>query len=400
MLIIPGANRIATFTDPYGRSSLLVGGNEGLRHFNVREATSRSAPGTLISSNALFKQPSSLRVAQDQDQVTVWSLSQLGELGYMRTTLANFRNGVAGITTSLLPKGQVSSYSAAVSAPKKPISGSQLAPAGPVSQTLVTNDNSGNLNVLQQASDTGLWDAHPLYLADTAKALEVSSYSFTMQGFENNKKVANAGLITISASAQTDAIVNGKNMTLATDPTDYKLDASGELSVIVSTASLSAQSLTISGLKSSNGTSMSFSSFTYDPSAKVIDALSKITSKETLMGAKTKSGNLVDPSLSTGDQDAAVTAISQMVQVSKDIRSGAQTATSSTKSAANDFWHYCRQKATEAGSWIVKKLGQTIHGPHVHFFVLTLLDRRGLELHSHSCRRYGQLCIGYAREGW
>ena len=385
LLTVIGASRIATFTDAYGRSSLLVGGNEGLRHFNVREATSKSAAGTLISTNGLFKQPSSLRVAQDQDQVTVWSLSQVGELGYMRSSLAAFRTGSPGITTSLLPQGRVSSYSVAVSAPKKPISGSQLAPAGPVSQTLVTNDNLGNLNVLQQSSDTGLWDARPLYLADSAKTLEISSYSISIQAFGDNKSVVKDGSITISASAQTDAIVNGKNMTLTTESTNYKLDVSGELSLIISTASLSAQSLTVSALKKSDGTPISLSSFTYDPSAKVMDALSKITSKENLMGAKTKSGNLVDPSLSPGDQQAAVDAISQMVQVSRDIRSGAQKATSSVKSTTNDFWHYCKEKATEAGSWIMKVIGQIKYWLRSPLCKLTLFYRWGLEFHSHTC---------------
>lgn len=161
-----------------------------------------------------------------------------------------------------------------------------------------------------------------------------------MQAFDNNKRLLKDGLITISVSAQTDAIVNGMNMTLTTDPTNYKLDVSEELSIIVSTVSLSAQSITVAALKASDGTAMSLSSFTYDPTAKVIDALSKITSKDALLGAKTKTGNLVDPSLSPGDQAAAVSAISQMVQASREIRSGARKATNTANSTANDFWHY------------------------------------------------------------
>ena len=363
-----GATSITTFSDAYGRSSLLVGSPMGLHHFNVREATSSTAMGRIISSYSILRQPHTIRAVQNQDQITVWSLTQAGELGYMKTSQANFLQGTAGITASLLPPGQVNGFSASVSVPA----------TGKISQIVVTNDTAGNLSVFLQPSDTQLWTTQPLYSASTSSVMEVDCYLTTIQAHDSTGKALQGGFATISMSAQTNAIVSGKNMTLYADSTDYSLDATGELAITIPTQGIAAPAITVSSLKSSGDTSMSFQPVTFYPMAKPLNSLRQLVMSNGLASAKTQAGiALIGPSTAAEDLQTATDAIFNMTTVANNLRTGMVNvpgpATPKNTTPVEEAWNWVKKEAKSASSWFVTQIG-------------LLRPTHFVEIHSHTYR--------------
>ncbi|KAG8529029.1 uncharacterized protein KY384_006719 [Bacidia gigantensis] len=288
-LINAGASSIATITDRFGRSSLLVGCTAGLQFFTCSQATDRTQTGTLLTSDPLFCSPSILRIAQDQDSVVIWSLSGQKTLGYTAVSASAMGSGTP---CPVLPSTSFTGFSACVSSPSP-----QSGPA--ISQTLIANDTVGNLSLLQQFSDSKLWRSQPFYVAASADVMAVPSYTITISTTTGvaNTSTSNGNII-MSASSSNNVICNGSAATLTTAPTAYPLDDAGQLHLIVATDSIAAQTLTLSGLKDAQGKDLSVGTTYVDPSRKIIKALSQFQTGDDLTAALTQK---LHPPLAPGD---------------------------------------------------------------------------------------------------
>ena len=186
--------------------------------------------GKLIREQPMFQSLKSLLVAEDRSAVSVWFTNKHEELEYLRGTDADLQHGIASL---LVPQGQASSFAACISSPDLP-TGSNTR------QLLITNDTQGNLLLLEQSSDIGLWRKTPLYAPSSAVCTEVSSYTITIKASDTRQEPISRGWVLISAASTVSAIVNGRNVLVTQAAEWYETDSKGSLDFIIPTDSLGA----------------------------------------------------------------------------------------------------------------------------------------------------------------
>ena len=323
----------------------------GLYAFRGTATDKNSDPILVFSWHAILQRSQVLKIVQDGDALTFWSLSGDGDLGYVRTSRNNI--GASRAAVLVLPKGQVSSgFSACISCPA----------AGPMSQTLVTNDSSGNLTILQQFTDTGFWQSEPFYYASAAQNVAIPSYNVTVRGFDLKGNVIHPGsTVFVQASACVNAMINGKRVTLTTEGSSWPLDDAGEISILIATQNISCQALSFSQLKDSSGLDLGLTPVTFDPSLKVIDAFhNAINAHDDLSTAKTQSGALLFDGPHKPSDDDLIKASGMF----KDLHKASQMLREQTDlpvapdNIIGEIWHYCKEKAFDVVDWGLNEIGK------------------------------------------
>ncbi|KAH0836030.1 hypothetical protein FOPE_04183 [Fonsecaea pedrosoi] len=284
----PRATAIASYTDKNQQSGLLVGTPKGLYTISAQDCINSTDLHTLIAEDSFFKAPARISVAQDGPSLTVWGLSRDGQLGYLTTDSANIERAHQSGAV-LLGKQSSASFSASISQ-RSP--GAKL---NVITQTVISNDSQGNLTLLAQSQDTGIWRSEPFGIAHYTKTIEVQSYAVRVSiKDEKNLPISN-GEVCVVASSDTTAYVNGRtyNITSDLEGTWLPLDSAGLLSMIMATNMISGRSFRVVQITDNqkNDVEMADRTVRIDPSLKVVRNLcSKLGSDADLSSLKTQSG--------------------------------------------------------------------------------------------------------------
>lgn len=334
----------------------------------------------LISSDSKIHGCNALRVVQDENVLAIWFTSSNEELGYIRTTMSVVESRSIPAPVLLLPSGKASSFAPLITRPTANNSHN-------VWQMLVSNDKYGNLTLLEQASDLGLWRTRPFYYNDEENNYEVQSYSMTIKAFNaDGSPVTDASVRVASASAVT-GILNGRDVTLTYGGNWYQADSEGVLNFIIPTKTIGTQILTITGLKNSEGEMIREDRVVFDPSKKSMDRLGEklasFKSVDDLKKAKTQNGAPLfdaDNMPSNEDLKNGLASLKELhsayARLPSDGSSGADTpaaaptaGTLEPVAGSTDFledvgdmfmdaWNWVKQAVKDAKDWVVETSGK------------------------------------------
>ncbi|SCV36830.1 uncharacterized protein FFB14_06274 [Fusarium fujikuroi] len=280
-----GARCIASLSNNKGYGGLLIAASDGIRYLTVSDATSRDRLGKLIFTDEILKNLRHLHLCQDQNNVAIWFRNNKDELGYIRTKDDSVAE--ASVCSLLLSPGLSSSFSAAITAPN-----SYTGQA--VRQMVVSNDQSGNLMLIEQTADIGLWRKTPFYQPSSNEPTPLKSYTITMKARDDKGNSLSSGSVRVSASSSISIILNGRNHLLTTVPMWLDCDPAGNLDFIIPNDSLGSQKLIIDQVRCDQGKILPFTRTEYDASAKPMQLLDQklegIKSLDQFKNLKTQSG--------------------------------------------------------------------------------------------------------------
>ncbi|KAL2414163.1 hypothetical protein ABEF95_004464 [Exophiala dermatitidis] len=360
----PKATAIASYTDKDQRSGLLTGTPNGLFTISADDCIQSTKSHTLISSDSFFNAPSGLSVAQDGPYLTIWGLSQDGQLGYLTTDSANIEKEQKPGAV-LLGKQSSSSFSPSISQP------SPEAKLSTVTQIVISTDFQGKLTLLVQNQDSGIWRSELFGIADYNKTVEIQSYAVTLT-IRNEKSIPIVhGEVCVVASSDTTADVNGRtyNITSDLDGTWLPMDTSGQVSMSVATNMISGRSFRVVQVRDNQKSDVELADRTVkiDPSLKVVHTLcSKLGGDTDLGSLKTQSGqNLWSESEKPKHEDlkAARECFKSMNQARSDIlnptssrRADLGTALADLGNLTMDAFHHVKDTINHAVDWVVEKV--------------------------------------------
>jgi hypothetical protein len=344
---------MATMADKRGQTQLFVSGQEGIFGYTVRGALDKNYDPTALCSDILFQQCQRLVCIQDGDQYNFWALSRDGTLGYQP---CNNRLGVMwGQYVLVLPPGQTSTgFTVAVSCPDSGYQG----------QTLVSNDSAGNLSMITQFADTGLWNSQPIYYNSPSHNIKIPSYHISLKAIDSRGRQApNGSTAKISASSCTPAIINGKISTLSAAGDRLSFDATGQLAIIIPTTTISCPTISVSELQDSKRSDLGAALIDIDPSMIILDRIGeKLAANSDLSTIQTQTGQpLCDQGQDTTQLTQVSDGIRQLHEASKQLRGQpAPPKAHGQQDLLSQTWHYITETAEEAVSFVLKTIGKSI----------------------------------------
>ncbi|KAL1876851.1 hypothetical protein VTK73DRAFT_9153 [Phialemonium thermophilum] len=368
-----GARSISSIVNERGYTCLLIAASDGIRYLDVAASTSKDNPGKLLFDEDIFRNTRQLYVAQDKSDVTIWFRTIRDELAYTRSK----REDLAGsAVTSLLLSAKLSTSFAPVVTRADALTGNT------VRQMLISNDNHGNLMLLEQASDIGLWRKTPFYAPSSTTATEIKSYTVTMKAKENKDVPLSNGAVLLSASSTVSTILNGQNTLLTQVPIWFDCDENGSLDFIIPSDSLGSQTLRIDSLRTRDGDILDLQQVLYDPASKPMMALAKklgeLKDGHDFSSLKTCSGGSLfdaDVSVDKNIMDGAFGCLKTITQaysqlpgsgVSAKIAASASfgkvvTAAESASEDVGDLlldgWYWVREQMDNVTEWIIDTAG-------------------------------------------
>lgn len=262
----------------------MISAPDGIRYLTAGESIVKDRNGTLILKADMFKNIRQLSVAQDKNDMTIWFRNAKDELGYVRTKADNIAR--AAVSSLLLPAGMSSAFAPVVSAPS-------TFTGDTVRQMVISNDRKGNIMLIEQSSDIGLWRKTPFYKPSKSTPSELKSYTVTVKAKDHQGNPLSYGSLRISASSSVSIILQGQNTLLKSIPTWFDCDQSGSLDFIIPSDSLGAQEIKIEKVRSLEGAILNFAKVKYDPSFKPMNILSeklKAVSDDKFDSLQTQSG--------------------------------------------------------------------------------------------------------------
>jgi hypothetical protein len=405
------ATCIESYWDPRNRSALLIGSSEGIRMLSPSESVSKTAKGTIISTDPVTKNIQDLVVAQDNKQLSLWFRNQPGDLCYLRATSDQLAQGTV---SKLLGSGKASSFAACVAQPDSK--------TGQIPwQMLVSNDSNGKLTLLQQALDSGIWRPAPFYTPSNTENIAIQSYTVTLKSSDSKGNPVKSGRMFVSASSSVDLIENGRHGVLPESGRWFDIDTSGSVHIIVPTDTLASQALKISHVQDSSGQARAITPLSFNPAQKAMDTLNEkvanINTPDDLKGMRTASGKPVfGQALDPGTAQASIAALKNLKTAYRDLpadgsAAGTETRTLMLKSTTApvalkglgdvlwDGWQWVKEQLQHAWDWVVQKIGPWLCGPHEPKFPL-IFRRRCMALCLQNCRRSQGLCSRLPGESW
>lgn len=380
----PGAESLGSFTDPkdpLSRTSIIVGAESGLHVFGGDKIAFGSLARSLVS-NPMVAGAKNIQVVQDNNILSIWATNQNDELAYV---LANLRSLDETRTAVLISAGRATAFASALLAPGNLTSARQV---------LITNDVSGNLTLLEQSLDTGIWREEPFYVDSATSCISLKSYTMNLS-FRGEKSAICKGSAFIRTSSSLTTVVNGRLDQFSPQGKWYPLDVGGELCIIVAANGLVSQPFTVDKIRDAGGKEISFKSQLVDPANKTIGRMASVTSVDGLKNARTKDGKSLWEGASIPSDDD-LKAAAQCLGAIKDahntlpedgsrlkaaIATPAATTPSSVQTYTSqgffaDLFHWIKQKASDAADWIVKKTGTCNPRLNMPHYALTAVQER------------------------
>ncbi|KAK7434452.1 hypothetical protein CaCOL14_012792 [Colletotrichum acutatum] len=359
----PGATSIETFPDPHDkeqRSSLVVACSQGLYLLDAKNIASRvQGPGKMVATSDFLAKAHNLQVSLDGKTMSIWVINEDGDLVFTTLDLDS-QDEVR--SAPLLSASKSTAFATLLSRPNT---------EGDLTNLIVSNDEHGNLMLLEQSIKTGVWRQLPLYVEGNGVLKPIESYTYTLAAFENPKKPVIQGELLLTSMSPQSITANGKLISIDSVGTWCPTDMSGELALIVPTKGVTGQPIIVSKMRSREGGELNFKPVRMDPSRRIIDDMRRLSSKDTLENAKTKDGKSLwegseKPDGAMMEQAAkCFAAISDAHEtLPKDgskVEVAPQAVTQTAESTGNlflDAFYWLKQRIVEVTDWVVKKIGQ------------------------------------------
>ncbi|RAQ76530.1 hypothetical protein COH20_010367 [Aspergillus flavus] len=292
---------LSTARDSRKNSALLLGSSSGLHYLDANRAVDKNATPELISREDEIQGCKSPKIVQDDNLLSIWFTSGIDQLGYIRATVTELADKALQRPVLLMTAGESTSFAPLIIKP--------CSRRGDVAwQTLVSNDYYGNLTLLEQATDQGLWRAKPYYSNDETEIYPVESFSMTITAFDKDHSPLRDSSVHISAASAVTGLLNGRAVTLTGSGFWYKADSEGMLNLIIPTKGIASQSLTIDSIQNADGDTLVTERTLLDPNRKVMNRLEEklksFRSIEDLKDARTEDGELLfNPNDMPSDED-------------------------------------------------------------------------------------------------
>jgi hypothetical protein len=294
---------VASYED--GKKTVFVVGGDVVTRYKYKEYTNPKSKGTTMIQSNTALDPRDLYTAQSGDHLNIWYTTSTSAVYYYSTTT---KSAATGDLIQLLPKGRGGQISHLLS--------SNNAKSVMV-KTLVSVDEGGNLTILQQASDTGMWEAHPFYITSYRHNMEIDCFTLRIAAHsdsaapDQNPQRCSLHMMT---SGYVRALLNGTTITLDEKGAWFDADETGVVTLILPTADLACHTLRVTGFRARNRSEISVDVELLNPSRKLNGKLAKIKTGKDLLNAKTQSGEqLIEPrTLTETEADYAASLLCQL----------------------------------------------------------------------------------------
>ncbi|RSL98350.1 hypothetical protein CEP52_010361 [Fusarium oligoseptatum] len=354
-----GATCLASYIDPVSNASVLLVGGDKITQYGYDDYKESSGTGTTMSVSP----PSGLNdmhTVQEGDSLTLWFTTSSNAAYYYSTSAKSLDQGTL---IPLLPEGQGGQLSSMI---HTSTDGSTLV------KSLVSVNETGNLTMLQQASDTGMWTTHPIYVTADGDNIEVDSFAIRIRAVSSQPTSENeytaACSLHLSASGYARVLRNGRADALHQDGEWFSTDHTGTITLMVPAADISCHTITIDKFKAPNDHVISLNTPLLNPSSKLAAKLSDIKTADDLLNAKTQSGkHLIAPgSLSKDDANKVAPMIHSLSELHKTLESQGGISEETDKSSSSetspwDIFQFIFEKVKDVVEWIVEKVGDVWH---------------------------------------
>lgn len=306
VLTAAGASCLTSYVDPIDKNSVLLVGGDQITSFAWQQYVVPKGSGTPIATGDKSLGLKDIHLAKTEKDLTIWYTTTSNAVHYYSASLSNLDGG---LLVPLLPDGAGGQVSGLLSATST--HGNVLV------NTLLSVDGNGHLTMLQQATDTGIWEAIPFYTPSSTNNMEIPSFTIriraTDDGSNRDENPQNCQLH-LTSTAQVQVIANGVSASLTQDGDWLATDSNGTLNLIVATSDLACVEIKINGFKSQSGLEETIPETIVNPTKKVAQNIPQFSNGEELLNAKTQTGQRLIPDGAV-DKDVAnqaATAISQL----------------------------------------------------------------------------------------
>ncbi|KAF7557530.1 hypothetical protein G7Z17_g514 [Cylindrodendrum hubeiense] len=358
-----GATSIETFPDPRDkekRSSLMVACPKGLYLLDAKNITGHvQGPGAMVGASDVLSGAQGLQISLEGKNMSIWVINGSGELTF--TTL-NLDLPQDARSAPLLPGQKSTAFATLLS---------RVNSEGDLQTLVISNDDHGNLMLLEQSVKTGVWRQQPFYVESDGVLKPIESYTFSITASQSPKMPLIQGEMLVTSTSPQSITANGRIVSIDSVGTWCSTDLSGELALIVPTQGTTGQPIIIVGMRTQQGEKLDFKPVQMDPSRKVIDEMKKLSSKEALENAKTKDGKSLwegseKPEGKTLEQAAkCFAAISDAHETlprdGSKVEVVAQPSDQLQQTTGDwflDAFYWLKRKIHDVKDWVVKKIGQ------------------------------------------
>ncbi|MFD0861679.1 hypothetical protein ACFQ1M_05640 [Sungkyunkwania multivorans] len=323
------ATAFALTTDQSGLTPVFVAGQGKLLLFTPDQQEDGDA-GVDILDNPLFKNVKQLYAHRQNNTFVVWGLNAQGQIFYTRNSSGNLKNASSwSVPIPILSNvEQIASY----------------LDADNPSSVIFAHLNGQNLIKLSQDPITTIWKRRSIVLPSTDVNDVISFNTFTtqIQILQDDKlPLANQTLAITSTSPVSVYIDNTFKILSPDNPVDMTTDASGAVTILQETESLSAITYKLS-LKDGS------SSIDINPMNKMLDTISNVKTGDDLgkIEVTNKDGSkqpLVPKDVSKDNKDATAKVLQKFVEASttlpKDgsVKPSIKSGRMATAFSADDF---------------------------------------------------------------
>lgn len=293
---------------------LLVGGDH-ITSYTSNQFVVPNGKGTVIATGETSLGVKDLQVSLAAPSLTLWYTTAQDAVHYYS---ANFNDLNHGLLVPLLPESKGGQISGLLSSPSSS--------GGTLVHTLLSVNETGYVTMLQQSTDTGMWEPIPFYTPSQTNNMEVSSYTVRVtvvaDGSSNTETTPNCQIHLVSTD-RVQVTANGSVVTLSPDGEWVTCDSTGAFTFIVATNDLSCTTVKIDRFKSEQGFEKVIpGDFIVNPTHKCLNSqsLQAIKTGQDLLSAKTQNGEpLVPPGTLPSDQaDYVAGAISSLTNTKPD----------------------------------------------------------------------------------
>lgn len=311
-----------TFTNANGKEDLIIAG-DGLWHIPAKSLGKSNAKYKKLVDTPAFTNVKDLDISRvdinGTPTLSIWAANSRNAISYLKFDGLDVSGMSSPEYVEVIPEGQGGYFSSFLD--------------GRGNQSLVYAKEDGDLVLLEQAAETGLWNKVPLIVHIDSPSTETApSYLCTVSILDakSDLPVPNAS-VNVSSAAWVNLSANGKSYYITPDGLQLEADNTGEIAFVIPASDISSTALTIHSVKKVDGTILELEGgqFRIDPSYYTIKELGKIENAEQLKNAKTPFGDPVFDKSNISDEDfhKAADAFKSLQVRHEELASGAGTAT-------------------------------------------------------------------------
>ncbi|KAG8924303.1 hypothetical protein FRC01_011679 [Tulasnella sp. 417] len=374
-------NSISTYIGPDNNTGLILAG-DGLWHIPASEAWNSGNSIKQISSDPLYKGATNLHVAQSGEAVSIWFSNADRVLGYQHANNSGVDGQMLlGDPVPLRPASPTIDYSAIIDPSTK-------------SQSFIVVENSDHLLLMEQATETEMWNSRPFLVNEPNGLVETNAFvSHVELQDSHTKQPLSQTKVNVSTSGWTNLIINGTDYMVGKDkPATVETNVKGVLTIIQPSDGISSYTYTFSDVPGSDTVLFPSGPVTGDPSQKVQDKIQNFGSVEELKkagatgtkdeieaaakairdlhDAKSKLEKSDNSPEAAGAPHARAMVVARAAHSSGSsgwgffewIKHGVEKITSFVVEAAEEVWHFVVYVADKAWKFIVDSVTAVVKG--------------------------------------